>query len=187
MDSDPTVADMLEEKNLMLAAWAKAEAPALSDEAPADVTAPVDNIGSEPVEAAAPVYYWPVSGELTRAHSGQRLVFDETMQDWRTHEGIDILAERGTPVQASSAGTVESVRRDDMLGNVVTIRHSDGCLTIYANLEDSPAVSEGQWVEAGQSIGAVGHSALCEVGQPSHLHFAMQVNGRAADPMEYLA
>lgn len=164
----------------------EAEAPAVSDEGPAEVPAPVDNIDSTPVEAAAPVFDWPLSGELDRGHSGDRLSYDVTMQDWRSHAGIDILAERGAAVQASSAGTVESVRQDDMFGTVVTIAHANGIRSIYANLEDSPAVAEGQWVEAGQAIGAVGHSALCEIGQPSHLHFAIQVDGRDVDPGEYL-
>ena len=164
-----------------------AEAPAVSEEEPADLTVPAENDNSQPVEAAAPVFTWPVSGEPDRSYSGDRLVFDVTMQDWRSHEGLDILAERGAVVQASCAGTVESVRSDDLFGVVVTLRHSDGSRTIYANLEDSPAVAEGDWVETGQALGAVGRSALCEVGQPSHLHFAMQVNGRYVDPMDYLA
>lgn len=165
----------------------EAEAPAVSEEEPAELTVPVDNGDIQPVEVSAPVFTWPVSGELDRGHSGDRLVFDVTMQDWRSHEGLDILAERGAVVQASCAGTVESVRTDDLFGVVVTLRHSDGSRTIYANLEESPAVAEGDWVEAGQALGAVGRSALCEVGQPSHLHFAMQVNGRYVDPMDYLA
>lgn len=163
----------------------EADAPAVSDEGPAEA-APVDHIDSEPVEAAAPVFGWPVSGELERGHSGDRLVYDVTMQDWRSHAGIDILSEPGAIVQASCAGTVESVQQDDMLGTVVTIVHADGSRTVYANLEDSPAVSQGQWVEAGQAVGAVGRSALCEIGQPSHLHFAIQVNGKDVDPCDYL-
>ncbi len=153
---------------------------------PAEVSIPTGNMDSVPVAAAAPVFSWPVSGELSRAYSGERLVFDPTMQDWRVHEGIDILAAPGTEVRAACAGSVESVRHDDMLGTVVTLRHSDGSRTVYANLEDSPAVSEGQWIEAGQSLGAVGRSALCEVGQEAHLHFAMQVDGSPVDPMNYL-
>ena len=163
----------------------EADAPAVSDEGPAEA-APVDQIDSVPVEAAAPVFGWPLSGELDRGHSGNRLIYDVTMQDWRSHAGIDILSEPGAIVQASCAGTVESVRQDDMLGTVVTIVHADGSRTVYANLEDSPAVSQGQWVEAGQAVGAVGRSALCEIGQPSHLHFAIQVNGRDVDPCDYL-
>ena len=161
------------------------EEPAAAAE-PAEVSVPAGNMDSLPAAADAPVYSWPVSGELSRAHSGERLVYDPTMQDWRVHEGIDILAAPGTEVRAACAGTVESVRRDDMLGTVVTLRHADGSRSFYANLEDSPAVSEGQWVEAGQSLGAVGSSALCEVGQEPHLHFAMQVGGSPVDPMNYL-
>ncbi len=161
--------------------------PAISEEAPQEQTAPVDSIGSEAVEAAAPAYIWPVSGELDRRWSGDRLVYDVTMQDWRCHQGIDILAEPGAPVLASCSGTVESVRQDDRLGTVVSIRHADGSLSVYANLEENPGVSEGQHVEAGQSIGAVGRSALCELGQPSHLHFSLLVNGRSVDPIGFLA
>lgn len=163
------------------------DAPPVNEEAPADVTVPVDSIDSVPVEAAVPVYSWPVDGELYRVHSGDKLVYDQTMQDWRIHDGIDILAEPGTVVRTACGGTVESVRKDDMLGTVVTITHADGSRSIYANLEDSPAVSEGQHVESGQAIGTVGRSALCEIGQPSHLHFALQVNGQSVNPLDVLA
>ncbi len=164
----------------------ESEAPNVSDEGPAEAPAAVDNIDSPAVQAVIPVFDWPVSGEVDRGHSGDRLVYDMTMQDWRSHAGIDILAERGSEVRASCAGTVESVRQDDMFGIVITIAHANGFRSIYANLEDSPAVTEGQSVEAGQVIGAIGHSALCEIGQPSHLHFAIQVDGRDEDPGAYL-
>ena len=162
------------------------EAPAVSEEEPGSFAEPAEEAEAVSVESSAPVWVWPVSGELGRGHSGDRLVFDATMQDWRSHEGMDILAEPGTPVLAACAGTVESVRRDDMLGCVVTICHGDGSRTIYANLEETPGVSEGQWVDAGQAIGAVGHTALCEVGEPSHLHFALETDGRSIDPAERL-
>lgn len=162
------------------------EAPALSEDAPAVVTVPEPPAQAVPVEAAAPVYLWPLGGEIDRAFSGDRLVYDPTMQDWRVHEGVDILAEPGAPVLASCAGTVESVRLDDLFGTVVVICHTDGSRTVYANLDEAAAVSEGQWVEAGQVIGAVGRSALCEIGQPTHLHFALQVNGRSVDPLAWL-
>lgn len=174
------------EKSTALEPELEAEAPAVSDEGPSEVTVPVDSVDSQSAEVPASVFVWPLNGELDRGHSGNSLVYDVTMQDWRSHEGIDILAERGAVVQASCAGTVESVRKDDMFGVVVTISHADGSKSIYANLEDSPGVTEGQHVDAGEAIGAVGHSALCEVGQPSHLHFALQVGGRCVDPMEYL-
>lgn len=138
------------------------------------------------VEAAAPFYVWPISGEIQREHSMEALHYDETLRDWRTHEGIDILAELGAAVAAAHAGTVESIVQDSLYGTVVTVDHGDGTKTVYANLAELPAVSVGDWIECGTTVGTVGATALCEIGQASHLHFAITVNGVSADPMEYL-
>ena len=146
----------------------------------------------EPVEEAAPaaatepVYAWPVSGELTRGHSQEVLAYDPTMRDWRTHEGVDIAAALGSPVTAARAGSVARVLRDDLYGAIVVLDHGDGVQTVYASLQDAPAVSVGDWVELGDPIGAVGDTALCEIGQDTHLHFAVTVNGKTVDPLAYL-
>ena len=58
------------------------------------------------VEAAAPIYVWPVAGQVERAHSSETLAYDQTLRDWRTHEGIDIIAELGAPVVAAHSCTV---------------------------------------------------------------------------------
>lgn len=138
------------------------------------------------VEAAAPIYVWPVAGQVERAHSSDTLSYDQTLRDWRTHEGIDIIAELGAPVVAAHSGTVESIVQDSLYGTVVTIAHGDGTRTIYANLAENPPVNAGDWIDCGTTIGSVGSTALCEVSQTSHLHFAITVNGSSADPMDYL-
>ena len=138
----------------------------------------------KPVEV--PMYVWPVQGELERTHSTDKLAYDVTMRDWRTHEGIDIEAAIGSTVSASHAGSVESVVDDDFYGTVVTVNHGDGSCTVYANLAELPAVSVGDWVEPGDVIGAVGATALCESGQGTHLHFAIYVDGSCVDPLIYL-
>ena len=119
------------------------------------------------------MYVWPVQGELERTHSTDKLAYDVTMRDWRTHEGIDIEAAIGSTVSASHAGSVESVVDDDFYGTVVTVNHGDGSCTVYANLAELPAVS-------------VGATALCESGQGTHLHFAIYVDGSCVDPLIYL-
>jgi len=131
-------------------------------------------------------FFWPVEGEVERGHSMEALAYDETLRDWRTHAGVDIAAPLGTPVAASCAGTVESVVSDPLYGTVMTIDHGNGFRTVYANLSELPAVGVGQWVEAGFIIGSVGETAICESGQDDHLHFAVEVNGVSADPLEYL-
>ena len=138
------------------------------------------------VEAAAPIYVWPVAGQVERAHSSDTLSYDQTLRDWRTHEGIDIIAELGAPVVAAHSGSVESIVQDSLYSTVVTVSHGDGTRTIYANLAENPPVNVGDWIDCGTTIGSVGSTALCEISQTSHLHFAITVNGAAADPMDYL-
>ena len=140
-------------------------------------------------EAPAPVeqsYVWPLKGEIVRFHDPETLHYDETLGDWRTHQGIDILAPLGETVSAAHAGRVESVLHHDLLGTVVVVSHENGFATVYANLEENPAVSPGEWVETGSVIGTVGSSALSEVSQESHLHFAVRLTGVDQDPLEFL-
>ena len=133
-----------------------------------------------------PQYVWPVQGELERMHDLENLSYDVTMHDWRTHEGIDISAALGAEVVASRSGVVESIAEDDFYGTVLTVSHGDGSSSVYANLASLPAVSVGQWVEAGQLIGTVGSTAICEIGQGNHLHFVMRMDGVSVDPLNYL-
>lgn len=131
-------------------------------------------------------YVWPVVGSVERGYSIEALSYDVTMRDWRTHDGIDISAALGETVIAAHAGTVERVENTSLYGTVVTVADSEGVRTIYSNLADCPAVAVGDYVEPGSVIGSVGATALCEIGQGTHLHFAMRYNGQSLDPMHYL-
>jgi len=168
------------------------EAPEINTDGLADTEANGPELGVEVwqegdvMEVAAPLYSWPVSGELERHHSTEQLVYDVTMKDWRTHEGVDILAPVGSTVTASHCGTVSSVVNDDLYGTVVTVDHGDGGTSVYANLDENTSVNVGDWVEPGNVIGTVGQTALCEIAQQSHLHFAITVNGEYVNPLNYL-
>lgn len=135
---------------------------------------------------AAAVRVWPVSGAQTQAYSMQALSWNETTHDWRTHDGMDLAAMAGEPVMAACAGTVSAVYDDEYFGTTVTIAHDGGYATRYQNLAAMPAVTVGQRVSAGQTIGAVGASAMLESAQTPHLHFAVEKNGVSVDPMEFL-
>ena len=128
----------------------------------------------------------PLVGETVAAFSMDALQYSETMGDWRTHDGVDIAAELGTPVCAASAGTVLDVREDDLMGTTVVISHDGGYESIYANLQAAPTVETGDYVTAGQVIGSVGRTALSEAAQPSHLHFGVTKDGEYVDPAEFL-
>lgn len=169
-------------------------APSVSDEGlnQTEGSAAIDEDASkvwregDTIEVAAPLYTWPVTGEVSRSHDLSRLSYDNTMKDWRTHNGIDILAPIGTAVIAAHAGSVESVENDELMGTVITVSHGDGGRTVYANLDPAVSVAVGDWVEPGTPIGTVGSSAICEVSQEEHLHFAITVDGAGVNPLNYL-
>lgn len=136
---------------------------------------------------ALPLYFiWPVTGNLERGYDSDALSYDATMADWRTHSGWDIAAGLGGHVLSAADGTVSAVYTDPLYGTTVEIDHGDGLCSVYANLAAQPTVSVGQAVQVGDIIGAVGESALCEVGESYHLHFAMKLNGELSDPANWL-
>ena len=122
----------------------------------------------------------PVSGAAITPFSGDMLVKNETLGDWRTHNGIDISAATGTAVTAASNGIVTSVHSDPMWGNVVEVTSGEVVMT-YAGLGDDIAVSVDQQVTAGETLGSVGQIP-CELSLEPHLHFDVQVNGDYVDP-----
>ena len=128
----------------------------------------------------------PLNGEVLAAFSVDQLAYNPTLGDWRTHDGVDISAKPGTTVLAASSGTVTAVEDDPMMGTTVVIEHDGGYQTTYANLQDTPTVSAGDAVSAGQIIGAVGTTAVAEAAQSPHLHFSVSKDGAFVDPNEFL-
>lgn len=140
-----------------------------------------------PVIATPPsVAVTPLEGTVVTAFSVDRLLYSETLGDWRTHDGVDIAAAEGDSVLAAHAGTVVCVEDDPLMGTTVVIDDSDGLRTTYASLCPGPDVEEGDRVAAGQPIGAVGQTAAAEASQGPHLHFSVTRDGVPVDPAEFL-
>jgi murein DD-endopeptidase MepM/ murein hydrolase activator NlpD len=98
------------------------------------------------------------------------------------HAGIDIGAVNGAPIHAAKSGTVIYASWMDGYGNFVLIDHGGGFVTAYAH-QSQIAVSDGQQVSQGQTLGYVGSTGNST---GPHLHFETRVNGTAVDPMNYL-
>lgn len=128
----------------------------------------------------------PLAGTTVSVFSADRLMYDATLDDWRTHDGIDIGAEAGTKVVSAAAGTVLFVGEDDRLGVNIRIEHPGGYVTTYASLHPETLVEVGDSVEAGEVIGTVGNTSLSEAGLGAHLHFSVTRNGELIDPAAYL-
>ncbi len=135
---------------------------------------------------AGEIYTWPVKGAVISDFSLEVLAYDETLSDWRVHEGLDIAAAVGTSVKAVNAGTVRAVYSDDLMGTVVEMEHKDGLTSRYANLAPATTVKVGDALDTGAVLGAVGQTAIAEVNKADHLHFEMAKNGRNVDPALYL-
>ena len=141
-----------------------------------------------PVEAVAellPQVVSPLDGTTVTVFSMSELLYDETMADWRTHEGLDIQAAEGDAVKTAAAGEVTSVTRDELMGTTVCITHSGGYVTRYSSLQENPPISQGQQVKAGDIVGYVG-TAAAEASMGPHLHFAVEKDGSLIDPKEYI-
>lgn len=170
--------------------WAAKDAPAAAMQtvpAPAR-TEPQQQ--SEPPEThetpTRSVITRPVDGAVSAAYSMEQLRYNETTKDWRTHAGMDIAAAEGSDVVAAADGKVLAVYEDDLLGQTVTVEHAGGVVTHYANLAEDPAVSAGDEVKSGDLLGKVGRTALVELADEPHLHFAVYRNNVPQDPAEFL-
>ena len=155
--------------------------------APTPAAAPAPT--PRPVSADSAPENWikPVSGAVDVPHSLDALRYDVTMGDWRTHDGVDLTAQLGEHVLASAAGTVTDIRDDPLYGTTVVIGHGGGYESEYSNLAALPTVEIGDTVGAGEVIGAVGDTAICETGQVFHLHYAMRHEGESVNPMDFIA
>ncbi|MGP5494178.1 M23 family metallopeptidase [Psychrobacter celer] len=103
----------------------------------------------------------------------------------RTHEGIDIFAARGTPIQATTAGIVSKVGENTLGGRVVVIVGPGGAGHYYAHLEDYADITPNDWVDAGDVIGYVGDSGNAK-GTPPHVHYGIYIQGNAVNPYPLL-
>lgn len=128
----------------------------------------------------------PVEGEVVRDFAVDNLIYSDTLQEWTTHTGIDIKAEKTTVVKSAEAGTVKTIKNDPRYGLTIIIEHTNGFQTVYSNLLTSEFVVEGEKVEKGQSLGTVGNTAAFEIVDEPHLHFEIIKDNVQVDPNIYL-
>lgn len=121
---------------------------------------------------------WPSYCTYITSRQGPRV--HPVTGEYKNHGGTDIGASYGSAIYAADSGTV--VRSADGWnggwGNYVMINHGNGMQTLYAHMS-SRAVSVGQTVSRGQTIGYVGSTGMST---GPHLHFEMYINGSRVDP-----
>jgi murein DD-endopeptidase MepM/ murein hydrolase activator NlpD len=122
---------------------------------------------------------WPVEGMLSSGYGWRR---DPITGQRALHDGIDIAALPGKPVQATAAGVVAKVLQYGGLGRAVYVSHGYGVTTVYGHMS-RVLVKPGQRVERGATVGLVGNTGRST---GYHLHYEVQLEGKAVNPLPYM-
>ncbi len=128
---------------------------------------------------------WPVNGNILLDYNMDQTTYFPTLDQYKLSPAIAVQAVEGAPVTASVRGTVYSVEEDPQTGTTVTMELGDGYQAIYGQLKDL-AVSEGETVEQGETIGYIAAPTKYYSKEGSNLYFAMKQNGEPVDPIMYL-
>jgi len=139
-----------------------------------------DSLAFHRARLAATPSIMPTQGWLSSAFSAMRA--HPILHLARPHEGIDVSAPMGSPIEAPAAGVVTEAGWETGYGNTITINHGYGIVTKFAHASKL-LVKNGQRVARGQRIALVGNSGLAT---GPHLHYEVHVNGRPVDPLKYV-
>jgi murein DD-endopeptidase MepM/ murein hydrolase activator NlpD len=122
----------------------------------------------------------PVSAPFNASGFGRRV--DPFTGQWTMHEGIDFLADLGTPVVAAAAGAVVFAGFHPQYGYMVDIDHGNDLVTRYAHCSKL-LVKEGDVVRRGRKIAESGSTGRST---GPHLHFEVRFRGAAQNPGRFL-
>lgn len=129
---------------------------------------------------------WPVSGNVLMDFSPDALIYDATLDLYRTNDCISIGAQDAEDVVAAAAGIVEAVGRSDDLGNYVVLNNGNGYETTYGQLSDEVMVEIGEAVAQGETIGRISEPTWYSAALGTHLTFSVKASGEMVNPLDYL-
>lgn len=153
-------------------------------------TKPVARVTESAVNATTTVkteeqsFMLPCEGKVIREYSPEIPVYCETMEDWRTHSGVDFAVKEDEEVLSVGKGKVSKVLVDSVYGYTVEVDYGD-FIARYCGLEQGTCVGIDQLLNKGDSIGKVA-TVPCESKSGKHLHFEIIRNGDYADPIKTL-
>lgn len=139
-----------------------------------------DSLANHRDRLAAMPSILPTAGWLTSAFTSMRE--HPILHVARPHEGIDVTAPMGAPIQAPAGGRVIKTGWESGYGNVIVIDHGYGLTTKFAHCSKVTAQT-GQVVKRNQIIAYVGNTGLAT---GPHLHYEVHVNGKPVDPLRYV-
>ena len=139
----------------------------------------------EPIQNPEPEFSAPCEGGLLQEFSVDAPLYNETLDDWRVHMGVDISAPLGTRVMAIGDGIVSNKYEDLQHGYTVVLDHEGGFRSVYSNLAELDTAVIGCRVPRGTVISSVGDTTLYETVADTHLHIELTKDGEHVNPLEY--
>lgn len=140
---------------------------------------------SKSAEAYDVKFHMPVDGKVCCAFSGDELIYNKFLSDWRSHNGVDISCDKDSAVYSSADGIVTEIL-DNSMGKSVKVEHNNGYMSVYSNLSEDIAVKAGDELKSGSLIGKISDSNPSDFTKDYHLHFEIIHNDKYVDPMELI-
>ncbi len=130
---------------------------------------------------------WPVTGNILMDYSMDRVVYYETLEQFRVNPAVIIDAEVGTKVLSAADGVITSVTKEDETGTTVTASIGNGYSVVYGQLDNSSLkVKVGDMVEEDQVLGVVSKPTKYYTVEGSNLYFQVIKDEEPVNPMLYL-
>lgn len=168
-------------------------APTDDNAGTADDTIKIDNVDDESgdtdagadVSADAVVFADPVK-EMNVLHTFG-FYYNSTLGTYYEHEGIDLSADEGAEVYATTDGTVTAVYTGDVLtGGQIVLEGAGGIVTTYSFVDPIEGLIAGTNVSKGDLIATVSAATGGEYKDGAHVHIEVSLNGETVDPENYL-
>jgi len=133
-----------------------------------------------------PTIVLPLEGAtIGMDYADDRLVKWETLELWKWHPAMDFVGSGN--VVSIMDGTVTDIEKTTLDGNVVTVTHENGYVSVYKSLSSEISVSVGDTVKAGDKLGTTSTSMMSELNTGAHLHFELKKDGKYVNPASVLA
>lgn len=126
------------------------------------------------------------NGTVTKGYTADTLVFNDTLQAYTGHMGVDVASQDGAKVLCAYDGTIESITTEYLLGTTVIVKHESGLKTVYNSIDADESLKVGQNVKKGDVLGEASDNNKQEYKDGAHLHFEVYENGKRIDPEKYL-
>ena len=145
------------------------------------------NQPSEPVNTTKVEFILPIANAtISKTYNAEELQYNNTLDCWEIHKGLDLVANAGDKVLACYDGKVTNIYTNYLEGTTIEITHEDGLISVYEGLSSETSVKVNDVVNVGDSIGTVANCSAHYSDDGSHVHFELIKDGEKIDPLNYI-